>query len=112
MKRKQNKPFAEVCYDLKANDPNTWPSGSIAAWHKRAEILFDMAPGKHRRAAVVRLLQAGVQVRVDCKHSIQIKNDRDMQKLIKDEVIEIYTRRVWWNCTQKYLRLKRGVPQQ
>lgn len=104
------KMFAEIRQEIRDADSSSWNKyDSADVWHRRGDVMFHMAPGKARRAEIIRLLQANIDIRVDCKYSIQVKNDRDVQRLISTGVCEIYKIRTWWNSSKKYLRLKRST---
>lgn len=99
------KTFAELREELKTSDSTYWKRDARFAYNHRSDVLFQMPNGKARRAEIIRLLQADVSIRVDARYCLQVKNDRDVQKLINDGVCRIQRHRTWWNSSQKFLRL-------
>lgn len=103
------KTFKQIQQELVVADSSAWARDAWRASSHRSDVMFRMEHGKQRRAEIVRLLQAGVDVRVDCKYSIQVKSDRDVQKLIDMNICDIYKVRTWWNSSKKWLRLKHAT---
>lgn len=70
-----------------------------------------MSYGMKRRALLMKLFKAGVEFYVNCNHCIQLKDDKDLQKLIKqgkiEMVNEVITRYNTFSIKHSFVRLKK-----
>lgn len=64
--------------------------------------------GGKRRKMIYEILASGVEFPVNCRHTIQTKNDPDIQKLLKQGKIEMFNNSTGLKSKRTYLRVKNG----
>lgn len=80
------------------------PSASLEQYWEIRKLPF----GSARRQAIVQLLETGYLIPVNGIGCIQMKADKDLQKLLKEDKIEIYNERSSKNFKRTIVRYKNG----
>lgn len=80
------------------------PSASLEQYWEIRKLPF----GSARRQAIVQLLETGYLIPVNGMGLIQLKNDPDLQKLLKEEKIEMYNERSSGHFKRTIVRYNNG----
>ena len=93
-------------FEIKDKDGNliNLPSASLKQYWEIRKLPF----GSARRQAIVQLLETGYLIPVNGIGCIQLNVDKDLQKLLKEEKIEMYNERSSGHFKRTIVRYKHG----
>lgn len=77
-------------------------------WRELKEVIR-MPFGRERRNKLLVFLENGYMFLVNCKHNIQIKNDPDLKRLIKQNKIRLCNMLDSRRCSKQFIRINKEL---